>query len=47
MVDNKLVDEEILLPDLGILRNVVTVPDGSILLATDGPGGKIVRLFKD
>ena len=47
MVDNKLVDEEILLPELGRLRNVVTVPDGSILLATDGPDGKIVRLYKD
>ena len=47
MVDNKLVDEEILLRDLGRLRNVVTVPDGSILLATDGPDGKIVRLYKD
>jgi glucose/arabinose dehydrogenase len=47
MVDNKVVDQEILLPELGRLRNVVTVPDGSILLATDGSDGKIVRLYKD
>ncbi len=47
LVDNKVVDEEILLPELGRLRNLVTVPDGSILLATDGPHGKIVRLYKD
>ena len=47
MVDNKVVDQEILLPELGRLRNVVNSSDGSLLIATDGPDGKIIRLYKD
>ena len=47
MVDNKVVDQEILLPELGRLRNVVNSTDGSLLVATDGPDGKIIRLYKD
>ena len=43
----KLVDfleEEILLNTVGRIRNVVSAPDGSLVLATDSPKGKLIRV---
>ena len=34
-------NEEILFSDLGRIRDVATSPDGSLILATDGPNGKL------
>ena len=38
---SNVLEEEILFSDLGRIRDVATSPDGSIILATDGPNGKI------
>lgn len=43
---SKVIQEEILFSDLGRIRDVATSPDGSILLATDGPNGKLIRVSK-
>ena len=43
----KVVGEEILFSELGRIRNVITAPDGSLILATDGAEGKIIRVFAD
>ena len=43
---SKVIQEEILFSDLGRIRDVATLPDGSILLATDGPNGKLIRVSK-
>jgi len=43
----KVVGEETLFSELGRIRNVITAPDGSLLLATDGAEGKIIRVFAD
>ena len=42
---NTVLDEEILFSDLGRIRDVVTSTDGAIILATDGPKGKLVRVL--
>ena len=41
---NKTVDEEILFTTLGRIRNVVSAPDGSLVLATDSRKGKLIRV---
>ena len=38
------VDEETLFDTLGRIRNVVSAPDGSLVLATDSPKGKLIRV---
>ncbi|MBA59807.1 MAG: glucose dehydrogenase [Gammaproteobacteria bacterium] len=43
--ENTVLDEEILFSDLGRIRDVVTSTDGAIILATDGPKGKLVRVI--
>ena len=43
----KVVGEETLFSELGRIRNVITAPDGSLILATDGAEGKIIRVFAD
>jgi glucose/arabinose dehydrogenase len=41
----EVVDEEILFNELGNrIRNVVSAPDGSLVLATDSRKGKIIRV---
>ena len=42
--ENTIIDEEILFSDLGRVRDIATSKDGSILLATDGPNGKLIRV---
>ena len=42
--DKKIVKEEILFTDLSRIRSFKVFPDGSILLATDGSGGEIIRV---
>ncbi len=41
---SKVIEEEILFSDLGRIRDVATTPDGTIILATDGPNGKLIRV---
>ena len=43
----KVADEEILFPELGRIRNIIIAPDGSLIIATDGKDGKLVRVFAD
>jgi glucose/arabinose dehydrogenase len=40
----KTINEEILLENLGRIRNVVSAPDGSLVLATDSRKGKLMRV---
>jgi len=47
MFEDRVVDEEILFEELGAIRNVTTAPDGSLLLVTNGPEGKIIRVSRD
>ncbi len=42
---NIVSEEEILFNDLGRIRDVASSPDGSIILATDGPNGKLIRVI--
>ena len=42
--DNEVVQEEILFNQFGRIRNVVTAPDGSLVLATDSSKGKLIRV---
>ena len=44
---NIVSEEEILFNDLGRIRDVASSPDGSIILATDGPNGKLIRVTPD
>ncbi|MAS02313.1 MAG: glucose dehydrogenase, partial [Gammaproteobacteria bacterium] len=41
---SKVTEEEVLFSDLGRIRDVATSPDGTIILATDGPNGKLIRV---
>ena len=43
-LNSKMTEEEILFSDLGRIRDVATSPDGTIILATDGPNGKLIRV---
>ena len=42
--DSKFRKEEILFEDVGRIRDIVSSPDGSLILATDGPNGKLIRV---
>ncbi len=42
--DNEVIQEEILFNQFGRIRNVVTAPDGSLVLATDSSKGKLIRV---
>jgi|TARA_Y100000996_G_C22548441_1_gene652783 glucose/arabinose dehydrogenase len=42
--DFKIIKEEILFSDFSRIRSFKVFPDGSILLATDGNGGEIIRV---
>ena len=42
--DSKFTEEEILFADLGRVRDIVTSPNGTLVLATDGPAGKLIRV---
>jgi aldose sugar dehydrogenase len=42
--DNKAVNEEVLFNEFGRIRNVAVAPDGSVILATDGANGKLIRV---
>ena len=42
---SQITKEEILFGDLGRVRDIATSPDGSLILATDGPKGKLVRVI--
>jgi glucose/arabinose dehydrogenase len=39
-----VVSEEILFNKLGRIRNIISAPDGSIIIATDGKNGKLIRV---
>jgi glucose/arabinose dehydrogenase len=40
----EVISEEILFEGIGRIRNVITAPDGSLILATDGKNGKLIRV---
>jgi glucose/arabinose dehydrogenase len=42
--DNKIIKEEILFSEFGRIRNIVAAPDGSLIMATDGDNGKLLRV---
>ena len=44
IVGDDVTYEEILFGELGRVRDIATAPDGSLLLVTDGPEGKVVRI---
>ena len=44
IVDNKVVSEEVLWNNFGRIRHITAAPDGSLILATDGKEGKLVRV---
>ena len=44
--NSKILSEEILFLDLGRVRDIATSPDGSLIVATDGAQGKLVRVIK-
>ena len=42
--ENKIIQEHIIFDDLSRIRDIAFLPNGSILLATDGSGGEIIRV---
>ena len=44
MSGSQITNEEILFSDLGRIRDIATLPDGSRILATDGPKGKLIKV---
>ena len=44
MNNSEFIEEETLFSDLGRIRDIVTSPNGSLVLATDGPNGKLIRV---
>ena len=42
--DDKSIKEEILFTEFGRIRNIVSAPDGSLILVTDGEDGKLIRV---
>jgi glucose/arabinose dehydrogenase len=44
MSGSQITNEEILFSDLGRIRDIATLPDGSLILATDGPKGKLIKV---
>ena len=45
-IEDTLSKEEILFSDLGRVRDIEVSPDGSLILATDGPNGKLIRVIR-
>ena len=45
--DRKVISEEILLNNQGRVRDVLTTPDGGLLVLIDGKNGKIIRINKN
>ena len=41
---DKILSEEILFDTEGRIRNIVSAPDGTLVIATDGPNGKLLRV---
>ena len=41
-IGGKIINEEILFENFGRIRNVVSAPDGSLILETDSPEGKLI-----
>ena len=44
MNNSEFIEEETLFSDLGRIRDIVISPNGSLVLATDGPKGKLIRV---
>ena len=44
MQDTNIIEEEILFTEFGRIRNIVSAPDGSLILVTDGDNGKLIRV---
>jgi len=44
MNDSGFIEKETLFSDLGRIRDIVISPNGSLVLATDGPKGKLIRV---
>jgi len=44
MQDKQVVEEETLFTEFGRIRNIVSAPDGSLILVTDGEDGKLIRV---
>ena len=42
--DKQIIKEEILFTEFGRIRNIVSGPDGSLILLTDGNDGKLIRV---
>ena len=42
--ENKIIQEHIIFDDLSRIRDIAFLPNGSILLATDGSGGEIISV---
>ena len=42
--DANIIEEEILFTEFGRIRNIVSAPDGSLILVTDGDNGKLIRV---
>lgn len=40
----QVIGEEVLFTEFGRIRNIVTAPDGSLILLTDGEDGKLIRV---
>ena len=40
-IGGKIINEEILFENLGKIKNMVSTTDGSLILATDSPEGKL------
>ena len=45
-IEDTLSKEEILFSDLGRVRDIEVSPDGSLILATDGSNGKLIRVIR-
>ena len=41
---DKVLSEEVLFDTEGRIRNIVSAPDGTLVIATDGPNGKLLRV---
>ena len=41
---NQIIEEHIIFDDLSRIRDIAFLPNGSILLATDGSGGEIIKV---
>ena len=41
---NQIIEEHIIFDDLSRIRDIASLPNGAILLATDGSGGEIIKV---